>query len=245
MTDPQRPARLPNALALLAGLMLLTLPVSIIVVRAGIWQPGLLMYALACLLATILALLCALLCALPRYRPQRKRLLQGLGLALPGTLLLLTMVAGGGDYPAIHDITTDLSDPPTFTHAPTVRGPDSNPLDIKPDSLGAQREAYPQLQTLRSERSATNAYRHALAVAEQLGWEITWQDPEAWQFEAVDTTAIMGFKDDVAVRIRSSANGSVLDLRSVSRVGVSDLGANAKRIGAFLETFEQQRAGQL
>ena len=155
------------------------------------------------------------------------------------------MVAGGGDYPAIHDITTDLSDPPTFTHAPTVRGPDSNSLDIKPDTLGAQREAYPQLQTLRSERSATNAYRHALAVAEHMGWEITWQRPEAWQFEAVDTTAIMAFKDDVAVRIRSSANGSVLDLRSVSRVGVSDLGANAKRIGAFLENFEQQRAGQL
>ncbi|HAN28845.1 MAG TPA: DUF1499 domain-containing protein, partial [Haliea salexigens] len=133
----------------------------------------------------------------------------------------------------------------TFSHAATLRGPESNSLDIKPDSLGAQQEAYPDLQSLRSERSARNAYRHALAIAEQLGWEVVWQDPDAWRFEAVDTTAIMGFKDDVAVRIRSTAEGSVVDLRSVSRVGVGDIGANAQRIRAFQTAFAEDKGGQL
>tara|TARA_R110002073_G_scaffold86729_6_gene206043 strand:- start:6249 stop:6986 length:738 start_codon:yes stop_codon:yes gene_type:complete len=245
MTASQRPPRLPVWLLTFTALLLLALPVAVLVVRAGLWQQGLLLYALACLLATVSALILALLCVLPHYRSQRKQLLLGIACALPGTLLFLSLAAGRGDYPAIHDITTDLSDPPTFSHAPTLRGPKSNPLDIKPDSLGAQQEAYPDLQSLRSERSALNAYRHALAIADQLGWEVVWQNPDAWRFEAVDTTAIMGFKDDVAVRIRSTADGSVVDLRSVSRVGVGDIGANAQRIRAFQTAFAEDKGGQL
>ncbi|HBX73347.1 MAG TPA: DUF1499 domain-containing protein [Halieaceae bacterium] len=245
MTASQRSPRLPAWLLTFTALLLLALPVAVLVVRAGLWQQGLLLYALACLLATVSALILALLCVLPRYRSQRKQLLLGIACALPGTLLFLSLAAGRGDYPAIHDITTDLSDPPTFSHAATLRGPESNSLDIKPDSLGAQQEAYPDLQSLRSERSARNAYRHALAIAEQLGWEVVWQDPDAWRFEAVDTTAIMGFKDDVAVRIRSTADGSVVDLRSVSRVGVGDIGANAQRIRAFQTAFAEDKGGQL
>tara|TARA_R100000005_G_scaffold70627_1_gene38210 strand:- start:20191 stop:20928 length:738 start_codon:yes stop_codon:yes gene_type:complete len=245
MTDHLRPARVPTLLFYFSATLLLTLPLAVLVVRSGHWQQGLLLYALACLLAAITALVLAVLAVLPRYRQQRSRLFTGLACALPGTLLFLSVVAGRGDYPAIHDITTDLSDPPTFSHAQSLRGPDSNPLDIKPDSLGAQQDAYPDLQSLRSERSANNAFRHALAVADQLGWEITWQDADAWQFEAVDTTAIMAFKDDIAVRIRSTSEGSVIDLRSVSRVGVGDIGANAKRIRAFQTTFAEDQGGQL
>ena len=57
--------------------------------------------------------------------------------------------------------------------------------------------------------------------------------------EAVDTTAIMAFKDDIVIRLRSDGEGTVIDLRSVSRVGVGDIGANAKRIKGFMQLFEQ------
>lgn len=239
---PQSPdsSRLLTVLTWIALALLLVLSLAVLMTRAGFWQQGLLLYALSCLAAAIVLLLFVLLLALPKYRQRRRQAGLGILLALPGTLLLLSVVATRGDYPPIHDITTDLSDPPVFTHAPTLRGPDSNSLAVKPDTLGVQREAYPDLESLRSERTPGNAYRHALEVAAELGWDITWRDPERGYIEAVDTTAIMAFKDDIAIRIRAAADGSVIDLRSVSRVGVGDIGANAKRIRAFIKAFNER-----
>ncbi|MFU8763086.1 MAG: DUF1499 domain-containing protein [Haliea sp.] len=233
-------SRLLSALIYLALALLLALPLAVLTVRAGLWQQGLLLYAISCLAAAIILLLLMVLLALPKYRQRSRQIGLGALLALPGTLLFLSVLGTRGDYPAIHDITTDLNDPPVFTHAPDLRGPSSNSLAVKPDTLGVQREAYPDLTSLRSERSASNAYRHALEVAAGLGWDIVWQNPESGTIEAVETTAIMAFKDDIAIRIRSAAEGSVIDLRSVSRVGVGDIGANAKRIRAFIDAFKQQ-----
>ncbi|MEQ8804009.1 MAG: DUF1499 domain-containing protein, partial [Haliea sp.] len=64
--------------------------------------------------------------------------------------------------------------------------------------------------------------------------------PESGYIEAVDSTAIMAFKDDIAIRVRAAAEGSVIDLRSVSRVGVGDIGANARRIRAFITAFSER-----
>jgi len=83
------------------------------------------------------------------------------------------------------------------------------------------------------------AFDRALQMAQALGWEIYHQDRNAGVIEAVDTTAIMAFKDDVVIRVRSNAQGTLLDLRSVSRVGVGDLGANAKRIRTFEQRFQE------
>lgn len=233
-------SRLLTVLTYIALALLLALPLAVLTVRAGLWQQGLMMYAISCLAAAVVLLLLVLLLAVPKYRQRSRQIGLGALLVLPGTLLFLSVLATRGEYPPIHDITTDLNDPPAFSHAPTLRGPDSNSLAVKPDTLGVQREAYPGLESLRSERSASNAYRHALEVATGLGWEIAWQDPEAGYIEAVDTTAIMAFKDDIAIRVRSTAGGSVVDLRSVSRVGVGDIGANAQRIRAFIEAFRNQ-----
>ncbi len=240
MPESHGSSRLLTALSYIALALLLALPLAVLTVRSGLWQQGLLLYALSCLAATIILLLLILLLALPTYRRQARRIGLAALLVLPGALLFLSVLASRGDYPPIHDISTDLSDPPRFTHAPSLRGPDSNSLEIKPDSLGVQREAYPDLQSLRSERTASNAYRHALEVAQGLGWEIAWQDPDTGYIEAVETTAIMAFKDDIVIRIRSAADGSVIDLRSVSRVGVGDIGANARRIRTFIDAFTRQ-----
>jgi uncharacterized protein (DUF1499 family) len=79
----------------------------------------------------------------------------------------------------------------------------------------------------------------AVQVATAMGWDIYLQDRNAGIIEAVDTTAVMGFRDDIVIRVRTNEEGALVDLRSVSRVGVGDLGANAKRIKAFLDAVQQ------
>ncbi len=152
--------------------------------------------------------------------------------------LLLSLASGGGS-PRIHDITTDTRDPPTFTMAAQQRGAGSNPLEIDQTVIAQQQQAYPDLQTMVSALPLDEAYSLALQVATDLGWEIYHQDRNAGVIEAVDTTRIMAFKDDVVIRLRSNAQGTLVDLRSVSRVGEGDIGANAKRIRAFREAFQQ------
>ena len=68
-----------------------------------------------------------------------------------------------------------------------------------------------------------------------MGWEIVASDPKSLRIEATDTTPWFGFKDDVVVRLANSPSGSKIDVRSVSRVGKSDVGTNARRIKAYLD----------
>ncbi len=239
--DPRnqhRPALL-NWLGYLAVALLLALPAAVLTVRAGAWQQGLLIYAIACAGAALLLLLAVLLMLLPRFAPWRKALGGSALIALPGTLLLLSLL-GAGQYPRIHDISTDLQDPPVFTAAPQQRGPDSNSLDTAADTMELQAQAYPDLQTLRTAMDYDAMFDKAVQVATAMGWDIYLQDRNAGIIEAVDTTAVMGFRDDIVIRVRTNEAGALVDLRSVSRVGVGDLGANAKRIRAFLEAVQQR-----
>ena len=221
----------------LAITLLLIIPLSVLTVRSGAWQQGLALYAVASFGSTLLMILFVLLLLLPRFAPWRKVIRQRALFAVPGTLLLLSLTAGG-DYPRIHDITTNTEDPPLFVTAQELRGEGTNPLDIKPDFIEQQRAAYPDLATLRSPLDIDAAFTRALQVAGEMGWEIYNEDRSKGIIEAVDTTAVMAFKDDVVIRVRGDADGAKIDLRSVSRVGLGDLGANAKRIRAFAEAFE-------
>ena len=150
-----------------------------------------------------------------------------------------------GSLPFIHDISTDTQNPPVFEgRILTERGDGSNPLnyvgkrDSRENELVSvlQTRSYPDINPLVSNRSPEDAQARARAVAESLGWEVV--DEAPGRIEATATTFWYGFKDDIAIRIRpGSGGGSVVDLRSVSRVGGSDLGANAARIRAFRERF--------
>ncbi len=77
-------------------------------------------------------------------------------------------------------------------------------------------------------------------AAQASGWEIVAAAPLQYRVEATARTLMFGFKDDVVIRITPAENGSRIDVRSVSRVGRSDLGANAKRIRKFLKSLEEQ-----
>lgn len=236
MNAISRAIRWPGYLAIT---LLLLIPIAVLTVRSGSWQQGLMLYALACAASAILLLWFVVALVLPWFREQRGAVL-GFGAAtLPGALLL-ALVLTGSDVPPIHDITTDVTDPPRFSDAVVeARGERSNALDIDGDVIEQQMAAYPDLETLVSETSIRETFQRSEEIARELGWEIVNADLNRGRIEAVDTTTIMGFKDDVVIRVRSNADGTMVDLRSVSRVGVSDLGANAERIRAFRDAFRQ------
>ncbi|MCB1675331.1 MAG: DUF1499 domain-containing protein [Halioglobus sp.] len=241
MTLTRKMPGLINWIGYLAITLLLALPLAVLTVRAGAWQQGLMIYAAACLGAALLLLLAVVLMWLPRFAHWRRELLGRALIALPGTVLLLSVLTGRGDYPPIHDITTDTDDVPVFVAAPAQREAASNTLEVVPATIAVQRATLPDIQTLRTQLPIDEAFDRAAQVAADMGWDIYHRDRDAGTIEALATTPIMGFRDDVVVRVRSDARGTLVDLRSVSRVGVGDMGANARRILAFQDAFRQRQ----
>jgi uncharacterized protein (DUF1499 family) len=137
--------------------------------------------------------------------------------------------------PAIHDITTDTERPPEFQAVLPLRADAANPAEYGgPEIAAQQRAGYPDVRPLVLDQPPAEAFRRALETARGEGWEIVAADSAAGRIEATATTAWFGFKDDVVVRITPEGAGSRVDVRSVSRVGKSDVGANAERIRGFL-----------
>ena len=165
----------------------------------------------------------------------------GIGAVLSAVVLgiMAMLVVPATSVPPIHNISTDIVDPPTFNAiAPLRQG--ANPLDYDAAVLGPQQTAaYPDVKSLTTPLGREEALARAVSVLEEMGLEIVAAPPSGRIVEATFTSFWFGFKDDVVVRIRpaSSGTGSVIDVRSVSRVGQSDLGANAARIMEFLGKF--------
>ncbi|WP_376696573.1 DUF1499 domain-containing protein [Wenzhouxiangella sp. EGI_FJ10305] len=141
--------------------------------------------------------------------------------------------------PPIHDITTDTANPPEFVAIAPLREDAPNPVEYPGEETAEQqREAYPQIETLQLDAWPAIAFEHALAVARAQGWEIVASSESEGRIEATATTFWFGFKDDVVIRIRGDNKGSAVDVRSKSRVGRSDVGANAERIESYLEALQ-------
>lgn len=137
--------------------------------------------------------------------------------------------------PLIHDITTDTVQPPQFVAILPLRRDAPNPaLYGGPEVAGQQKKAYPDLRTEVLNIPADRAFVHALESAQAEGWRIVAAEPAAGRIEASDTTFWFGFTDDIVIRITAAGERTLLDIRSVSRVGKSDVGTNARRIRSFL-----------
>jgi uncharacterized protein (DUF1499 family) len=142
--------------------------------------------------------------------------------------------------PPIHDISTDLSDPPAFEAILPLRADAPNPSEYGGDSIAAQqREGYPNLGPLTLDAPPEAVFLRAVEAGREMGWEIVETDPERGRIEATSTTPWFGFEDDVVVRVRPEAGGSRVDVRSVSRVGRSDVGTNARRIEEYFEILTE------
>jgi uncharacterized protein (DUF1499 family) len=136
--------------------------------------------------------------------------------------------------PPIHDISTDTDNPPRFVAALEARKGAQNSADYSAATAAQQKQGYPDLGPALIGVAPDVAFARALAAAQSMGWEILASVPAEGRIEAVDTSLLFGFKDDIVVRIAANGAGSRVDVRSLSRVGRSDIGANARRIRAFL-----------
>jgi len=162
--------------------------------------------------------------------------------ALGLAAILGLQAAGARAVPPIHDITTDTANPPAFVAVLPLRANAMNPPDYKPEVAEKQKAGYPDLAPLTVSASPKQVFDRALEVAKAMGWEIVAAEATEFRIEATATTAWMGFKDDVVIRLTAEGDGTKIDMRSKSRVGVSDVGANAKRIRAFLSEMAKKPA---
>jgi uncharacterized protein (DUF1499 family) len=160
-------------------------------------------------------------------RPGRASALTGTLLGAVVVVLVFAAAQPWKGLPPINDITTDPADPPAFA-SPGRPYPGE-------EFAAAQRVAYPDLAPIRLASPPDAAFAASLAAAQGLGWEIVREDSVAGVIEATDTTRVFRFVDDVAIRVRPDGPGSKVDVRSKSRYGRGDLGANAARIRAFRE----------
>ena len=234
-------SRIARSATLLAWISLSLLPLSVIATRWNLlhFRYGLLMYLLAALLGLVVIIVAGLFTRRQQNDASKKALSRASLLSLPAIALFAFSVFSAGDAPMIHNVTTAPDNPPQFMAAQKQRGSGANPLAYTPELAEIQREAYPELQTLTSELSGKEAHQIAFAVAKNLGWDVYYNDPKQGQIEAVATTRWFGFKDDIVIRINASSDPTQIDLRSVSRVGQGDMGANARRIQTFIEHFQE------
>lgn len=233
------PAHLAVLLSLAASVLLLMAGPG---VRAGWWEfsTGFQLMRWAAFTGLAAASLAVVLVLVPRIR---RTGLPALVFALVLGLLVAFIPWQGlrqaRSVPAIHDITTDTAQPPEFVAILPLRADAPNSAEYAGEEIATEQvKAYPDIIPLTLEVTPQVAFARALEAAEQMGWQIVEADPAQGRIEATDTTFWFGFKDDVVVRVSAYGDGSRVDVRSVSRVGKSDVGANAKRIRRYLERVE-------
>ncbi len=169
-------------------------------------------------------------------RQRRAALYAALGLSL-GVLALVPpwwLAHKAAALPAIHDISTDTSNPPPFVAILPLRANAPNSAVYGGTRIAAQQHAaYPDIQPLHFDQPPATVLSAAARVASAMDWKIAADQPGDGRLEATATTVWFGFKDDVVIRVRTDGSGSRLDIRSESRLGGSDIGANAARIRDF------------
>jgi uncharacterized protein (DUF1499 family) len=171
--------------------------------------------------------------AIGHDQARRRRQIIRFGLISVSTAILLglgMLLLLGARYPLINDITTDFEKPPTYLTAP----PSKPGYDAEKFQAPTSR-AYPDLKNLALSIAPKQAFDMVQALVRARGWQVAEEDPDHFKLQAVAVTPLMRFRDDVIIEVRAAGGGSVVAMRSKSRLGKGDLGANAKRIHAFLE----------
>ncbi len=222
---------------------------SIVIVRSGLLE---IKPALATFGAALLFAVFALLLALAAFVVIWKDGLKGMGhaltaIAIGAMLLAYPTYLGVKAYslPFIYDVTTDPFDPPRYEALARIRPRDANPVIYAGLATAEkQQAAYPEIEPLEEDATPLVAYNVALAVINKRRWRIVDQRPpqpprREGRIEAVARTPIMGFRDDVVVRIRPNEDGARIDVRSSSRYGSFDFGANAARIRSLVDDIDE------
>ena len=158
-----------------------------------------------------------------------------------GVITLIFLLFAGETssvLPLINDITTDTSNPPNFNAVSSLRRSGDNPVKYGgPEIAARQKKHYEDIKPIHSNLNSNDAFLKALEIAKIMGWKIVASDFNSGMIEATDTTRFFRFKDDVVIRITKSEQGSQVDIRSQSRIGISDLGKHASRVRTFIQKF--------
>lgn len=169
--------------------------------------------------------------------------------ALVGLLLLAwpaAVAVVASHLPKINDVTTDPQTPPRFMAATRLRPKDANPVAYPgAEAARLQATAYPDIRPLVIPRSATETFELLGDVVRRLRWEIVTEEPPQGRgkpgyIEAVDRTLVLGFYDDVVIRVDGDQREARIDIRSASRYGEHDLGRNATRIRGFFKELQER-----
>jgi uncharacterized protein (DUF1499 family) len=233
-------------LGVLAGaLALLLLALAPLGWRAGVWhyRISFSLISLAGLLAIAGAIAAGVGLAFGRATLRwRNAILPSLAVLLGLCVLIaIWQIKQHGAAP-IHDITTDLDNPPAFIVAlPARRAEHAAPDAYAGIELARQQQAaYPDIRPTLLAVTPGRAFELALATAEAMpGWTITASDSQAGRIEASQASFWFGFVDDIVIRVGAAGAGSRIDMRSLSRQGRGDLGVNARRIQAYMAALKQ------
>jgi uncharacterized protein (DUF1499 family) len=202
------------------------------------WQTGLTLLRWAAytgLAGAVGAVGLILLLVVPRWRARPWIPVLALCIALAAAAPPLILLEQAKKVAPIHDISTDVFDPPGFVALAAERALAPNGAKYGgPEIAAQQQKGYPDIKSLIVKTPPAETVQRAIDAARREGWQIVASDTPTGRVEATDTTSWFGFKDDIVVRVRPEGTGSRVDVRSVSRVGKSDLGTNAKRVRGFL-----------
>ena len=189
-------------------------------------------------LALVAAVLAGWLRTVRAFAPALGGVALGLAAALPPAWLWCQ----SRDLPRIHDVSTDTTDPPRYVAVLPLRQGARNPVDYSAATAALQRAGYPDIGPLILDAPPPQVLQRAERVARSMGWDIVAVAPQDRRIEATATTLLFGFKDDVVVRVTPQGAASRVDVRSLSRIGGSDFGTNAKRIRVFLAKLKAESA---
>lgn len=162
-------------------------------------------------------------------------------LALIAVAMPVSMMSKASTVPPIHDITTDVTNPPAFVAIAPLREGAPNDINYAGGEITKQQlEAYPEIKTQLLPQPVNEVYVAAEKTIAILGWDNVTAGALPNTLEATDTTTWFGFKDDVVIRLTEKGDDTLVDVRSKSRVGKSDLGKNAERINEFFAELRKQ-----
>jgi uncharacterized protein (DUF1499 family) len=209
-----------------------------VLANLGVVPPlgGFALFALGGIVALLTGL--ASLIALARGRA----LTAGGGLAALAGIVFLALATRSSGHPRINDFTTDPTDPPRFEFAASLPPNAGRDLSYPADYAAIQRECCADLRPARLALLPKAAYDRALRVAQGMpDWQVTRTDGVALVVEATATSRVFRFVDDVVIRVRPDGDASRVDVRSKSRDGRGDVGANTARIHAYVAALESAR----
>jgi uncharacterized protein (DUF1499 family) len=191
--------------------------------------------------AAVLAILWIIFSVISRSMEGLMSFILALVLAIGAAYMPLNMRATAAKLPFIHDVTTDTANPPAFVAIAPLRADAPNGVDYKTDPAEQQKGYSDIVPLVLADVAPADLFKRAEATARAMNWEIVAAEAAEGRIEATDTTAWWGFKDDIVIRIAAEGTGSRLDIRSMSRVGKSDIGKNAERIRAFLAKVKEAK----